>query len=69
MRALTNMSFNLGNRLGQFHLFLNAVSSHDWPRAAAEMRNSLWYKQVGARGERLAKEIETGADSDGGQKA
>jgi lysozyme len=58
---LVNMTFNLGiaGVLGFKHM-LAAIEAGDYPRAAAEMRNSTWHKQVGDRAERLAKQMETG---------
>lgn len=49
-RALTDMAFNLGRtRLAQFHRLRDAVANEDWERAAREMRNSRWARQVGQR--------------------
>lgn len=58
--ALTNMAFNLGNRLGNFVKFLAAVNNKDWDTAAREMLDSVWAGQVGGRARRLADEIRTG---------
>lgn len=58
-RALVNMAFNLGSRLGQFKKFLAAVEKHDWSLAAVEMMDSKWAKQVGARAIRLRDQILT----------
>lgn len=56
--VLVNMCFNMGPiRLLQFHHFLEALKAGRYVIAAAEMKNSLWYKQVGARAERLANQI------------
>ena len=55
------MCFNLGiGRLLNFRNFLSALQSGDHKAAAAEMLDSLWAKQVGARAQRLALQIETG---------
>ena len=59
-RALVNMAFNLGNRLGDFHHFIAAVNVGDWKKAGLEMADSKWAKQVGARAIRLRSMIETG---------
>ncbi len=59
-RALANMAFNLGARLNGFVKFRAAVSEHDWVRAAAEMMDSRWAKQVKARAARLHDMILTG---------
>lgn len=54
--VIANMAFNLGYpRLSGFKKFLVAVNAHNFQRASAEMQDSLWYKQVGDRGKRLAK--------------
>jgi lysozyme len=60
LRALTNMAFNLGGRLGDFKHFLAAVKAGDWQAAGQNMADSLWAKQVGERAVRLRKMIETG---------
>jgi len=58
--VLINMAFNLGNRLLSFVTFRSAVRLHNPEYAARRMRSTLWYKQVGHRGEELAKQYETG---------
>lgn len=61
-RVLANMCFNLGlTRLRGFRQTLAAIERGDYAAAAAGMRASLWAKQVGARAERLAVMMETGA--------
>ena len=62
-RALVNMAFNLGNKLGQFKLFLAAMAGGDWEEAGKHMLDSEWAKQVGARATRLKDMIVSGADS------
>ena len=55
-RALVNMVFNLGlHGFRKFKKMLKAIKEGDFDRAAEEMRNSLWHKQVGSRVERLAE--------------
>ena len=59
--VLINMAFNLGEtRLAGFKNTLKFINSGDYVQAAKNMRDSLWYKQVGARAERLAKVMENG---------
>lgn len=59
--ALIDMAFNLGeSRMRKFVKFIDAVKRRDWQKAAQEMRNSLWYKQVTKRAEFDAKLIEGG---------
>lgn len=62
-RVLVNMVFNMGiSRVLMFKLALSHMRNGEWARAAAEMRNSDWFKQVGARAERLATMMETGME-------
>lgn len=54
-----NMAFNLGiTKLKGFKTTLKAMERGDWRAAAAGMRQSLWAKQVKARAERLARQLE-----------
>lgn len=58
---LVNMAFNLGRTgLGRFTKMLSALSVMDYVTAADEMRDSRWYRQVGARADRLAHQMLTG---------
>jgi lysozyme len=51
---IANMMYNLGaTRLGKFKGMKAAVDSRDWQKAADEMIDSLWYKQVTNRANRL----------------
>ena len=57
--VLINMCFNLGlSNLLKFKNTLSAIEMGDYKSAAQGMRNSLWYKQVGHRAERLARIME-----------
>jgi lysozyme len=59
LAVLENMVFNMGVAgLLQFTLFLAAVQQGNWVLAAAEMLDSRWAKQVGARAQRLATQIQ-----------
>ena len=56
---LVNMLFNLGRpRLSKFKNFKKALDSQCWDVAATEGRDSLWYRQVGNRAERLMTRME-----------
>ncbi len=56
---LASLSFNLGaNRLAKFVKFRKAIESNDYKLAANELRNSLWFKQVGKRGAKYVKILE-----------
>lgn len=60
-QVLACLVFNMGySKLSQFIKFRAALQREDWNGAAMEMRDSLWYSQVKARGERLAKMMEQG---------
>ena len=49
--VLVSLSFNLGyNRLSKFIRFRAAIDKGDYKTAAKELKDSLWYKQVGLRG-------------------
>lgn len=52
--ALVDMIFNLGiSRFLGFKKFIEAVRKRDWRRAAIEMEDSKWFRQVGNRAIRL----------------
>ena len=58
-QILVNMMFNMGRtRLSKFKNFQAALEAKDWKKAAVEGRDSLWYKQVTNRAERLMKRLE-----------
>jgi len=53
-QIIANMMFNLGRpRLSKFAGMKRGVDAKDWNQAADEMVDSRWYRQVGARAERL----------------
>lgn len=55
------MAFNLGrNRLSKFKNMISAVNEGNYAKAADEMIDSRWYKQVGVRSKELV-EIMRGA--------
>jgi lysozyme len=56
---LVNMLFNLGRpRLSKFKNFNAKLLEGDWTGAAPEGRDSIWYRQVGNRAERLMTRLE-----------
>lgn len=58
--VLINMAFNMGVQgLLGFKNTLNFMKERKWTNAAANMRQSLWYKQVTNRASELARRIET----------
>lgn len=53
-RVVVNMAFNLGrSRLGKFKNMISAVNEGNYPKAADEMVDSRWYRQVKTRGVEL----------------
>ena len=57
-QIVANMMFNLGRpRLSAFKGMKRGVDSQDWNAAADEMVDSRWYRQVGARAERLVERM------------
>jgi len=58
-QILVNMMFNMGRtRLSKFKKFNAALEAGDWATAAVEGRDSLWYRQVTNRAERLMERME-----------
>ena len=56
---LVNMLFNMGRpRLTKFKKMNAAIEAGDWKTASKEGRDSLWYKQVGDRANRLMSRLE-----------
>ena len=54
--VLVDMAFNLGrSRLAGFKKMITAINNGDFIKAAAEMVDSKWYKDVGNRASSLAK--------------
>lgn len=63
--VLINMKFNLGLRgLLGFNNTLRFMKEKNYTQAAANMRKSLWYRQVKTRAEELARRIETQSIAD-----
>jgi len=59
--VLLDMCFNLGlPRLLKFVKMLDAIERRDFEKAAAEMLDSEWARQVGERADRLAGMMRTG---------
>lgn len=53
-RVMINLAFNMGwGKFSEFVKFLAAMQSHSWQLAAAELKDSDWYGQVGVRGPRM----------------
>lgn len=57
--VLVNMMFNLGRtRFSKFKKMIAALNHHNYAEAAKEGRDSVWYKQVTNRAERLMTKME-----------
>lgn len=53
-RVMINLEFNLGwRKFGDFVKFDAAMQRKDYQAAAPELRDSLWFRQVGLRGPRV----------------
>ena len=65
--VIVDMTFNLGvepfdgDGYKDWPIFVRQLRVNDWAAAAANMRSTLWARQVKGRAERLARMIETGA--------
>jgi lysozyme len=56
---LVNMMFNMGRtRLAGFKNFNAALLEQKWVQAADEMTDSRWFRQVGARAQRLVTRMQ-----------
>jgi len=59
--VLADMAFNLGiNKLLEFKNMLIAIQSKDYEKAAEEMLDSEWAKEVHGRAEHLAEQMKEG---------
>ena len=59
--VLVNMCFNMGvTRLAGFQQMWFAIEAQDWPKAALEMLDSKWARQVGNRAIELSTQMREG---------
>jgi lysozyme len=59
--VVLNMVFNMGfSVFSQFRQTIAAINSGDYTKAAANMLDSSWAQQVGARAQRLAEQMAKG---------
>ena len=59
--VLQNMAFNMGDAgLLSFHHDLADTQAGNYAKAAADMKASLWYTEVGDRAKRLVQQMLTG---------
>lgn len=60
-RVVANLCFNMGiTKLAAFTGFLGFLQRGDWPGAAADLKTTAWYGQVGLRGPRMVTRLLTG---------
>lgn len=65
--VVIDMTFNLGiepfdgDGFKDWPLFVSQLRANDWAAAAANMRSTLWARQVKGRAQRLARMIESGS--------
>jgi lysozyme len=53
---LISLAYNLGpNRIKKFKDFTAAIEKKDYNKAAAELKDSRWYKQTGGRGKKYVE--------------
>lgn len=65
--VIVNMAFNLGIAgLMEFEKMWSAIDNDDWEKASAEMLDSQWSIQVGARANELAEQMREGKYQDNG---
>ena len=58
-QVMANMMFNLGlPRFSKFRKMINNIVNKNFAKAAEELRDSRYYRQVTNRAERLAKRLE-----------
>ena len=59
--VMINMVFNIGaGGVSRFRRMIEAIEQKNWAKASEEMQDSMWYRQVGARAERLCEMMENG---------
>ncbi|MDM0042168.1 glycoside hydrolase family protein [Variovorax sp. J22R193] len=58
--VIVSLAFNLGGKLAQFKNSLKFINAKDWSNAAANLKLSKWYGQVGRRGPELCSALEKG---------
>jgi len=59
--CLINMVFNMGiSRFKGFKLMIDALITHDYNEAAAQMLDSKWARQVGSRAKELSTQMSLG---------
>jgi lysozyme len=58
---LADLAFNLGEaKLANFKRFISAVKASNWDEAAAALRKSKWFSEVGQRAKRNVEALRTG---------
>jgi GH24 family phage-related lysozyme (muramidase) len=61
--AVVDLTYNMGTQwYKNFPKFSAAAAAGDWERAAAELKDSRWYNQVGYRGRRIVDMMRRGGN-------
>lgn len=64
--VVVNLAYNIGNAgLMKFSKMLKALEEEDYDKAAAELKDSKWYRQVGQRARDLVYMMENNEYPDG----
>jgi lysozyme len=62
-RAIADLAYNLGpNKFAKFTKFIAAINAGKYDAAAVELKNSVWYTQVGRRGPNIVTMISKSID-------
>lgn len=62
-RVMIDLMFNMGEHtFEQFHQFFALMHTGAYAKAGDDLETTAWYKQVGNRGPRLVKMLQTGQD-------
>ena len=58
--AVVDLCYNLGRKFLKFNQTIEALRKGQFTLASDCLKNSIWYTQVGCRGRRICRIIETG---------
>jgi lysozyme len=59
--ALVNMLYNLGiTKMAKFRNMLAGIDAGSWETVASEAMDSIWFRQVPKRAQRIVNELRTG---------
>lgn len=68
-RAMADLAYNLGQpKMSKFKNFLSSMKAGDYTKAGADLKQSVWYTQVGRRGPNIIAMIVNDVDPNGCDK-